>query len=273
MDRRTRALLIGAFITGGVVALVVGHGGIGGVAPIQAALPSAPLDQIMQDRGLTPDEAEAALKTFVPPGKHDEFMMITSSGQRGSILLYGIPSMRMLKEIPVYAPDTWQGWGQGDTDSAEVLKNGSFGKGLPVQTWGDLHHPQISLTNGKYDGEWVIATDKSAGRVAIISLRDFKTKNIFKIPNANSDHHGVFTDNSEYIIVSTFFPTPFNEANGYAPIEQYQAKYRGLVSFLRFDRVNGRIWKPTCRRFTSSMAASIISRSTSRPGNTFGCTS
>jgi len=87
----------------------------------------------------------------------------------------------------------------------------------------------------------VIGTDKSAGRVAIASLRDFKVKSIYKIPNINSDHHGVFTDNSEYIIVSTFFPTPFNEANGYAPIEDYKGKYKGVVSFLRFDRKAGRV--------------------------------
>lgn len=234
-------IVVTAVMIGALATLLVGHLGHGPGVTTHVALANTPLDQIMQDRGLTPDEAEAALKTFVPPGKHDEFMMITSGGQRGSILLYGIPSMRMLKEIPVFSPDVWQGWGQGDTDAAEVLKNGSVAKGLPVQTWGDLHHPQISLTNGKYDGEWVIATDKSAGRVAFISLRDFKTKNIFKIPNANSDHHGVFTDNSEYIIVSTFSPTPYNEPNGYAPIEQYEAKYRGSVSFLRFDRQKGDI--------------------------------
>src|SRR5579884_893549 len=131
--------------------------------------------------------------------------------------------------------------GLGDVESAEALKNGSWCPGLPTQTWGDLHHPQISLTNGKYDGEWIAATDKSAGRVAIISMKDFRTKSIFKIPNQNSDHHGVFTDNSEYIIVSTFFPTPFDQPNGYAPIEDYRSKYKGVVSFLRFDRQGGRI--------------------------------
>src|SRR5579885_953219 len=72
-------------------------------------------------------------------------------------------------------------------------------------------------------------------------MKDFRTKSIFKIPNQNSDHHGVFTDNSEYIIVSTFFPTPFDQPNGYAPIEDYRSKYKGVVSFLRFDRQGGRI--------------------------------
>lgn len=238
--RTTSAIVIGAAILGAAALLVRGPG-TGPVGVSQAAPTGNPLDEIMQQRGLTPDEAEAALKTFVPPGKYDDFVMITSGGHRGSIMLYGIPSMRLLKEIPVYAPDSWQGWGQGDVESDEVLKEGSWGNGLPTLTWGDLHHPQISLTNGKYDGEWIVGTDKSSGRVAIISMRDFKTKNIFKIPNMNSDHHGVFTDDSDYIIVSTFFPTPFNEPNGYAPIEDYKGKYKGLVSFLRFDRQAGRI--------------------------------
>jgi nitrous-oxide reductase len=213
------------------------------VTPAVAA-PTAganPVDEIVRARGLTPDEVEAALKVFVPPGRFDDFVMVTSGGHRGTVMLYGIPSMRLLKEVPVYAPDSWQGWGQGSADSDEVLRKGSFAEGLPVQTWGDLHHPQISLTKGKYDGEWMIGTDKSSGRVAIISMRDFKTKSIYKIPNATSDHHGLFTDDSEYIIVSTFFPTPFGEPKGYAPIDQYESKYRGLVAFLRFDRKAGRI--------------------------------
>ncbi len=213
----------------------------GPIAVSQAAPTGNPLDQIIQQRGLTPDEAEAALKTFVAPGKYDDFVMLTSGGHRGTIMLYGIPSMRLLKEVPVYAPDAWQGWGQGDEGSAEVLRKGSFGAGLPTQTWGDLHHPQLSLTNGKYDGEWIAATDKSSGRVAIVSMRDFKTKSIFKIPNATSDHHGVFTDNSEYIIVSSFFPAPLGQPKDYAPIEDYKTKYKGSVSFLRFDRKAGRI--------------------------------
>src|SRR5262245_54395484 len=87
----------------------------------------------------------------------------------------------------------------------------------------------------------MIGTDKSAGRVAVISMKDFKTKSIYKIPNATSDHHGLFTDNSEYVIVSSFFPMPFNEAKGYAPIESYKDKYKGVVSFLKFDRQAGRI--------------------------------
>jgi nitrous-oxide reductase len=217
-----------------------------GDAPAQAASSapaSAPtsLDQIIQARGLTPDEAAAALKTFVPPGKTDEFVMVTSGGHRGSVMLYGLPSMRLLKEVPVYAPDAWQGWGQGELSSMAMMKASSFGPGLPTLTWGDLHHPQLSLTHGKYDGEWIAVSDKSAGRVAIISMRDFKVKSMFKTPNTVSDHHAVFTDDSEYLVQSAYFPMPFNEPQGYAPLEQYQEKYRGSASFLKFDRKTGHI--------------------------------
>ncbi|MFN8600971.1 MAG: Sec-dependent nitrous-oxide reductase [Candidatus Binatia bacterium] len=243
MRTRVQTIAVAAVAIAGTAVLLSSRSPGGPVGSSEAAQGSggSSLDEIIQQRGLSPDEAEAALKTFVAPGKYDDFVMFTSGGHRGSIMLYGIPSMRLLKEIPVYAPDSWQGWAQGDEGGTEVLKHGSFAEGLPTQTWGDLHHPQMSLTNGKYDGEWVIGTDKSAGRVAIASLRDFKVKSIYKIPNMDSDHHGLFTDNSEYIIVSSFFPHPLNEANGYAPIEDYKAKYRGVASFLKFDRKAGHI--------------------------------
>ncbi|HET7787593.1 MAG TPA: Sec-dependent nitrous-oxide reductase [Myxococcales bacterium] len=210
------------------------------VSSAHAAAPGT-LDQIIQQRNLTPDEAAAALKVFVPPGKYDDFVMVTSGGHRGSVMLYGVPSMRLLKEVPVYSPDSWQGWAQGETESMEILRKGSFGGGLPTLTWGDLHHPQISLTNGKYDGEWIAVSDKSAGRVGIISMRDMKTKLIFKTPNTVSDHHAVWTDDSEWLVQSAYFPMPFNEKNGYAPLEQFKEKYRGSASFLKFDRKNGTI--------------------------------
>ena len=214
-----------------------------GQAPSTAATaaPATPIEEIIRERNLTPDEAAAALKVFVPPGRYDDFVMVTSGGHRGSVMLYGIPSMRLLKEVPVYSPDSWQGWAQGEASSGEMLKKGSFGGGLPTLTWGDLHHPQISLTRGKYDGEWIAVSDKSAGRVGIISMKDMKTKLIFKTPNTVSDHHAVWTDDSEWLVQTAFFPTPFNEKAGFAPIEQYKDKYRGSASFLKFDRATGTI--------------------------------
>ncbi|MBK6685722.1 MAG: Sec-dependent nitrous-oxide reductase [Deltaproteobacteria bacterium] len=201
----------------------------------------SPIDQVIRERSLSPDEAYAALKTFVPPGRYDDLVMVTSGGHRGTVLLIGIPSMRILKEIPVYGPDSWEGWGQGDTASKEILENGSFAPGLPTLTWGDLHHPQISMTNGKYDGEWIAVSDKAAGRVGIVSMRDMKTKSIFKVPNANSDHHAVWSDNSDWIVQNSFFPDAVGQPKNYADLADYKDKFRGVASFLRFDRKAGKI--------------------------------
>ena len=235
-----KSIIVASGIVGG--ALAAAALGLGtSAARTASAGPPTTLEEIMTKRGLTPDEAAAALKVFVPPGKFDDFVMFTSGGHRGSVLLYGIPSMRLLKEIPVYSPDAWQGWAQGEIESMEVLKRGSFAPGLPTLTWGDLHHPQISLTNGKYDGEWLSVSDKSCGRVGIVSLRDMKTKQIYKTPNLNSDHHALWTDNSDYLVQTSFFPTPFREDGGYAPLEDYKTKYKGIAAFLKFDRKAGHV--------------------------------
>jgi nitrous-oxide reductase len=164
--------------------------------------------------------------------------MVTSGGHSGSIYLIGIPSMRMIKEIPVYAPNAWQGWAQGAEEGERILDEGTFAQdleGLPRLTWGDLHHPQLSLTNGDYDGEFCFVTDKAAGRAAIVDLRDFKAKQIIKIPNTVTDHSGFLTENSEFFVVSSFQPSP-GGPGVYAPIEEYAEKYRGAMTFLKFDR-------------------------------------
>ena len=224
-------------------AAACGKGPNGGVATSSSTGGGAQsLEQVALAHGLTPDEAQNALETAVPPGKYDEFAMFTSGGHSGSIYVIGIPSMRILKEIPVYAPNSWQGWGQGSSEGTDILKAGTFDPNskLPMQTWGDLHHPQLSLTNGDYDGEFIFTTDKVTGRVAVIDLRDFRTKQIVKTPNTVTDHSGFVTDNSEYFVTSTFQPSP-GGPGVYAPIEEYQAKYRGYVTFHKFDRAAGRI--------------------------------
>ncbi len=67
------------------------------------------LAAIAQERGLSGAEAEAALETFVAPGQHDDYFMFSSGGHSGQMHVIGVPSMRLLKTIPVFAPDSWSG--------------------------------------------------------------------------------------------------------------------------------------------------------------------
>ena len=59
----------------------------------------AQLLEIAQARGLSPDDARHALKTFTPPGGRDEFMLFASGGHSGQVHVIGVPSMRLLKTL------------------------------------------------------------------------------------------------------------------------------------------------------------------------------
>ncbi|TVQ30206.1 MAG: Sec-dependent nitrous-oxide reductase [Phycisphaeraceae bacterium] len=192
--------------------------------------------RIVEARNLTPENVEAALKTYMPSGQHDEFVMFASSGHAGQIIVIGIPSMRILRTIAVYTPESWQGWGFGMGN--DVIAAGAVdGK---TMTWGDTHHPAISRRNAEYDGEWLFIADKAHARMAVIDLRTFQTKQIVKNPIALSDHGGAFvTPDTEYIIQGGQYGHPLGWE--YAPIEQYEEMYRGHVTFWKFDRERGRI--------------------------------
>jgi len=69
----------------------------------------ASLIELAQSRGLSPDDAARAIKTFVAPGGRDEYMLFASGGHSGQVHVIGVPSMRLLKSIAVFTPEPWQG--------------------------------------------------------------------------------------------------------------------------------------------------------------------
>ena len=192
---------------------------------------------IAEERELTPDDVNAALKTYVPSGRHDEYYIFASGGHSGQVLVLGIPSMRLLKVIAVFTPEPWQGYGFSD-ESKKILAGGQVnGKDL---TWADTHHPALSETGGEYDGEWLFISDKANARMAVIDLRDFETKQIVKNPHIISNHGGSFvTPDTEYIIDGSQYATPIGWE--YAPLSEYKEKYRGAMTFWKFNRETGRI--------------------------------
>src|SRR5574337_851559 len=82
---------------------------------------------VAAERGLTQDDIYAALKTYTPSGQLDPYIMFASGGQSGQVLVIGVPSMRILKEIAVFTREPWQGYGfggSGDKVLAEGAVNG-----------------------------------------------------------------------------------------------------------------------------------------------------
>ena len=201
---------------------------------LPAGLPSDAL-ALARERGLTPDDVYAALATYVPGGKSDEYVMFASGGHSGQVIAIGIPSMRILKVIAVFAPEPWQGYGYGVEENP---LNELYGRG-PYPA-ADTHHPALSETNGEYDGQFLFIGDKANGRVAVIDLRDWETKQIVKNPVFENNHGAAFvTPNTEYVVEVSQYGLPLG--NKYAPIERYKEEYRGLITFWKFDRKKGRI--------------------------------
>ncbi len=205
------------------------------VAP--AAWSKESLQQVMQRRGLTQDDILAAAKTYTPTGGRDEFVAFASGGQSGQVIVYGIPSMRLLKYIGVFTPEPWQGYGF-EENSKRVLEQGNI-DGRQI-TWGDTHHPALSETNGDYDGQYLFINDKANPRLAVIDLHDFETKQIVVSPLYQTQHGGAFVSpNTEYVLESAQYAAPLGGA--YAPLEQFNEKYRGGVTYWKFNREKGRL--------------------------------
>jgi nitrous-oxide reductase len=175
------------------------------------------------------DLAVAAEKTYVAPGDLDEYYMFSSGGHSGQIYVYGLPSMRHISTIPVYTPYPATGYGFDDESKAML-------GGL---TWGDVHHPSLSETNGDYDGRWLFVNDMN-GRVARVDLRDFKTKQIFgPMPNISGNHASAFvTPNTEYAVMASRFSIPIPKGTT-APIENYATSYKGVIATLKIDPKTG----------------------------------
>ena len=205
--------------------------------PAGGATSSGNVASLMKARDLSEADVAAALKTYTPSGRADDYLAFASGGHGGNLIVFGVPSMRILKYIGVFTPEPWQGWGYGDQTDKVLAEGNLEGEDL---RWGDVHHPALSETAGDYDGEFVFVNDKANGRVAVVDLHDFVTKQIVQSGLIENDHGGCFvTPNTDYIIEAAQYPAPLG--GGYAPIEEYADSYRGAVIFWKFDREAGRI--------------------------------
>ncbi|MEZ4403697.1 MAG: Sec-dependent nitrous-oxide reductase [Kofleriaceae bacterium] len=201
---------------------------------------SGAITDLMKARGLSEADVSAALKTYTPTGKLDEYLTFASGGHSGQVIVIGVPSMRILKYIGVFTPEPWQGYGFDDQTKAILAEGKRFGKDV---TWADTHHPALSESGGDYDGKYLFIGDKANARIALIDLADFTTKQIVTTELMVSDHGASFvTPDTDYVIETAQYAAPIG--GGYAdPKTDYKEKYRGGVVFWKFDKTKGRIDK------------------------------
>src|SRR6476619_8348204 len=117
---------------------------------------------------------DAASKVYVAPGKYDEFYDFVSGGFSGQMAVYGIPSGRLLRVIPVFSVDPEKGYGYSEETKPMLNTSNGF---IP---WDDLHHIALSETNGIQDGRWVFGNANNTPRIARIDLRTFRTAEIIE---------------------------------------------------------------------------------------------
>ena len=171
---------------------------------------------------------DAAQRVYVAPGTHDELYAFLSGGFNGQVGVYGLPSGRLLKFVPVFSQHPENGWGY--TEETKPMLQTSHGF-IP---WDDTHHPKLSQTDGVADGRWLFINGNNTPRLARLDLTTFETTEILEIPNAAGGHAAPYvTPNSEYIVSATRFSVPI--PNRDVPINTYGKNFRGTISFVEAD--------------------------------------
>ncbi len=179
---------------------------------------------------------DAAAKAYVAPGKHDEFYNIVSGGFNGQMAVYGLPSGRLFRIIPVFSQFAENGYGY--SEETKPMLNTSHG----YVPWDDLHHIALSVTNGQHDGRWAFGNGNNTPRIARVSLSTFRTEEIIEIPNSAGNHSSPFiTESTEYVVAGTRFSVPTDDMNGDVPINTYKQNFKGTLSFIGVDKNSGRM--------------------------------
>lgn len=180
------------------------------------------------DRGKAAIASNAAQKVYVEPGKYDEFYAFVSGGFSGQVSVYGMPSGRLLKVVPVFTQNPENGYGYNEETKPMLETSHGF---VP---WDDSHHPWLSQTSGANDGRWLFINANNTPRIARIDLSTFRTVEILEIPNSGGNHGSPFgTMNSEYLVASTRFSIPI--PNRDMPIKDVK-DFKGSISFIKVDK-------------------------------------
>ncbi|WP_258539196.1 hypothetical protein [Chitinophaga oryzae] len=199
-----------------------------------AVATTAAMQSCKMKTAATAVQGDAATKTYVAPGKYDEIYNFVSGGFNGQVSVYGLPSGRLLKVIPVFAVNPENGYGYSEETKAMLNTTNGL---IP---WDDQHHLDLSQTNGEQDGRWLFANANNTPRVARIDLTTFKTMEILQIPNSAGNHSSPFiTENTEYVVAGTRFSVPLGSED--VPISSFKDNFHSTASFISVDKNSGKM--------------------------------
>lgn len=148
-------------------------------------------------RAVTPGEFD------VHPGKLDSYYIFSSAGHNGEVRIYGLPSGRTLKRIPVFNVDCMVGWGITN-ESKKIM--GTNPDGSLKYLTGDTHHVHGSYTDGTYNSKYLWTNDKLNNRLARIRMDRMECDAITELPNVQG-FHGIFPDKRDPVDPSINYTT------------------------------------------------------------------
>jgi nitrous-oxide reductase len=175
---------------------------------------------------------DASQKAYVSPGEHDEYYAFLSGGYNGNITVYGLPSGRFIKEIPVFSKYPENGYGYSE-ESKKMFKT-SYG----IIPWDAPHHIEMSQEDGNFNERWLFVNGDSTPRIARIDLETFETVEVLEIPDVAGLHCSPFiTENSEYLVSGTRFSVPIPQKD--VSIDSYKDNFIGLINYVSLDQETG----------------------------------
>ncbi len=178
--------------------------------------------------------ANVAEKVYVAPGEKDEYYAFMSGGYSGQVSVYGLPSGRLFRVIPVFSQDPEKGYGYNEETKPMLMTTYGF---IP---WDDAHHPKLSQTKGVHDGKFLFINGNNTPRIARIDLTTFETTEIIQIPNSGGCHASPYpTENTEYLVAGTRFSVPIPQKD--VPIDSYKENFKGTFTFISGGQEHGKM--------------------------------
>lgn len=207
---------------------------LGGCTPenpsASASAPSAPA-------------ADTHDKYSVSPGQLDEYYMFSSAGHAGDVRIFGLPSGREFKRVPVFNTDCMVGWGITNESKAII---GTDADGRVKYNTGDTHHIHPSYTDGIYDGRYLFVNDKLNCRLGRVRLDTMECDRITEIPNIQG-FHGTFPDKRDPVNPDINYTTRvFCGSEFSIPLPNFgqgiddEASYRSLFSCIDAETMDVR---------------------------------